>query len=88
MTDNEVTVIISGHKMVTILKLSPVKIIYGCQTTNNHEQYNCCTIIWYTCQLTCIMGVTHLQIEKVNLMLIIKGNYFTFITHISRPMVH
>ena len=47
MTDNEVTVIISGHEMVTILKLSPVKIIYGCQTTNNHELYNFCTIMVY-----------------------------------------
>ena len=47
MTDNEVTVIISGHEMVTILKLSPVEIIYGCQTTNNHELYNCCTIMVY-----------------------------------------
>lgn len=72
MTDNVVTVIVSGHEMVTILKLLPVKIIYGCQTTNNHEQ-GLVLLLWYTGQLTCIMRVTHLQIENVNLML--KGQF-------------
>ena len=85
MTDNEVTVIISGHEMVTILKLSPVKIIYGCQTTNNHELYNCCTImvylpnhVHYGCHTPADWkGQSHAYI---------KGN-FEFITHISRQNV-
>jgi len=74
MTDNEVTVIISGHEMMTTeflsCRQSKSSMAVRPPITMNSLSV---VLLWYTCQLMCIMHVTHLQIENVNLML--KGQF-------------